>query len=114
MHNYAGFTSPDVWTFVREKATVAVPVQARLVVGSAEAAYAAARAGIGICTALAYQYMVAPEGLRTVLDSFQPGPRPVNPVYAANRFLPIKLRAFLDFAAPRLKRVLVGSRTPDR
>lgn len=112
--NYAGFTSPDVWTFVREKATVAVPVQARLVVGSAEAAYAAARAGIGICTALAYQFMVAPEGLTTVLDSFQPGPRPINLVYAANRFLPIKLRAFLDFAAPRLKRVLVVSKTPDR
>jgi hypothetical protein len=29
----------------------------------------------------------------------------VNLVDAANRFLPIKVRAFLDFAAPRLKRV---------
>jgi hypothetical protein len=27
-------------------------------------------------------------------------------VYTANRFLPIKVRAFLDFAAPRLRRVL--------
>ena len=29
----------------------------------------------------------------------------INLVYTANRFLPIKVRAFLDFAAPRLKRV---------
>jgi len=26
-------------------------------------------------------------------------------VYTANRFLPIKVRAFLDFAAPRLRQV---------
>jgi len=38
-----------------------------------------------------------------VLDEFQPPTRPVSFVYAAGRFLPIKLRAFLDFAAPRLR-----------
>jgi hypothetical protein len=38
--------------------------------------------------------------LTTVLDDFQPAPQPVNLVYAANRFLPIKVRAFLDFATP--------------
>jgi len=30
---------------------------------------------------------------------------PVNLVYTASRFLPIKMRAFLDFAAPRLRQV---------
>jgi DNA-binding transcriptional LysR family regulator len=35
---YAGFMSPDVWTFFKDKAAVAVSVRARLVVGSAEAA----------------------------------------------------------------------------
>jgi DNA-binding transcriptional LysR family regulator len=44
--------------------------------------------------------------LTTVLDEVQPAPLPINLVYAANRFLPIKVRAFLDFAAPRLKRIL--------
>jgi DNA-binding transcriptional LysR family regulator len=105
--NYAGFGVPDVWTFVRDQATIAVPVKTRIVVGSAEAAYAAARAGIGITIALAYQVKLAPAGgaLTTLLDDFQPAPLPVNLVYAANRFLPIKVRAFLDFATPRLKRI---------
>ena len=104
--SYAGFSLPDAWTFVRDKATIAVPVHTRLTVGSAEAAYAAARAGIGITIALSYQLKVDPErgALTTLLDEFLPAPLPINLVYAANRFLPIKVRAFLDFAAPRLKR----------
>ena len=104
--SYAGFSPPDVWTFVRDKATIAAPVRTRLVVGSSEAACAAARAGAGISIAFAYQLdAAAGEGaLTTVLDEFQPPAMPVNLVYTANRFLPIKVRAFLDFAAPRLKR----------
>src|SRR5216683_2584580 len=41
--------------------------------------------------------------LTTVLDEYRPAPLPVSFVYPAGRFLPIKLRAFLDFASPRLK-----------
>jgi DNA-binding transcriptional LysR family regulator len=105
--SYPGFSPPDAWTFVRDKATVAAPVHTRLIVGSAEAACAAARAGMGISIAFAYQIEAGPEegALTTVLDEFQPPSLPVNLVYTANRFLPIKVRAFLDFAAPRLKRV---------
>ena len=103
----AGFSLPDVWTVVKDKATIAAPVNTRLVVGSSEAAYAAARAGLGLSIAFAYQLAAGPEEgvLTTVLDEFQPPAVPVNLVYVADRFLPIKIRAFLDFAAPRLKRV---------
>jgi DNA-binding transcriptional LysR family regulator len=102
---YAGFLSPDVWTFFKNEVAVAVPVRARLVVGTAEAACDAACAGIGITSAFAYHFQTALErgALTTLLDEFQPAPLPVNLVYTANRFLPIKVRAFLDFAAPRLK-----------
>jgi DNA-binding transcriptional LysR family regulator len=104
---YAAFASPDVWPFVRDKTNVAVPVNARLVVGSAEAACDAACAGIGITSAFSYHFQTAVErgALMTLLDEFQPATRPVHLVYTANRFLPIKVRAFLDFAAPRLKQV---------
>ena len=81
---------------------------ARLVVGSAEAACYAACAGIGITSAFAYHFQTALErgALTTLLDEFQPATLPLNLVYTANRFLPIKVRAFLDFAVPRLKRAL--------
>ena len=37
------------------------------------------------------------------LREFEPTPLPVNLVYAGQRRLPLKLRAFLDYAAPRLR-----------
>jgi DNA-binding transcriptional LysR family regulator len=87
--------APDIWTFVRDKTNFVVPVHARLVVGSAEAACDAACAGIGITSAFAHNIQIAQErgALTTLLDEFQPATQPANLVYTANRFLPIKVRA---------------------
>jgi DNA-binding transcriptional LysR family regulator len=41
--------------------------------------------------------------LEIVLEAFEPTPRPVNIVYPEQRLLPVKIRAFLDWATPRLK-----------
>jgi DNA-binding transcriptional LysR family regulator len=70
---YAGFMSPDVWTFFKDKAAIAVPVRARLVVGSAEAACDAACAGIGITSAFAYHFQAALKrgDLTTLLDPWR-------------------------------------------
>jgi DNA-binding transcriptional LysR family regulator len=46
---------------------------------------------------------VAAGALRLVLRPFEPAPLPVRLVYPGQPLLPLKLRAFLDFAAPRLK-----------
>jgi len=102
---YEEFFAPGVWNFVRDGAEVAITVRARVVVSNLEAACDAARAGIGLTRALSYHVGAAVEAgtLTTVLDEFQLPARPVSFVYAAGRFLPIKLRAFLDFAAPRLR-----------
>ena len=102
---YEGLLRPDVWQFVRGGAEVAITVRPRLVVSNLEAACDAARAGIGLTLAFSHHVGAAVEAgtLTTVLDEFQLLPRPVSFVYAAARFMPIKLRAFLDFAAPRLK-----------
>jgi DNA-binding transcriptional LysR family regulator len=101
---YEGFLGPDVWKFVRDGAEVAITVQPRLVVSNLDAACDAARAGIGLTRVFSHYVEAAVEvgTLTTVLDEFQL-PIPVSFVYAAGRFLPIKLRAFLDFAAPRLR-----------
>jgi DNA-binding transcriptional LysR family regulator len=102
---YEGFLAPALWTFVRDKTDIAVPIRPRLVVSNVEAACDAARAGIGITRVFSYHVAAAVEAgtMMTVLDDFQPATLPVSLVYVAGRFLPIKLRAFLDFASPRLK-----------
>ena len=106
--SYPAIASPDVWTFAVGKTTVAVPMRPRLVVSNAEAACDAACAGLGITIALSYYFHVGLKcgALTTLLDEFRPATMPVNLVYTADKFLPIKVRAFLDFAGPRLKNVL--------
>ena len=47
--------------------------------------------------------------LALALVDFEPEPWPVHLVYTGGRMLPLKLRAFLDFAAPRLKARLAES-----
>jgi DNA-binding transcriptional LysR family regulator len=110
--SYEGFFGPNVWTFVRGNANVVVPIHSRLVVGSVEEACDAAHAGVGITTAFSFNVKAALDAgtLMTLLDDFQPPAQPISFVHAAGRFLPIKVRAFLDFAAPRLRTRLAAMR----
>jgi DNA-binding transcriptional LysR family regulator len=82
-----------------------MPIAPRFAVNTADAAIAAAIASAGITRVLSYQVRsaVAEGKLRIVLRDFEPEPLPVHLVHAAQPLLPLKLRAFLDFAAPRLK-----------
>jgi len=99
------FIGSYVWKFVRDGAEVAITVRPRLVVSNPEAAFDAARAGIGLGRGPSYYVGAGMEAgtLTTVLDEFHLPTQPISFVYPAGRFMPIKLRAFLDFTAPRLK-----------
>jgi DNA-binding transcriptional LysR family regulator len=90
---------------VRDGAEAAITVRPRLVVSNPEAAFDAVRAGIGRGRGASYYVGAAIKAgtLTTVLDEFHLPTRPVSFIYHAGRFIPIKLRVFLDFAAPRLK-----------
>jgi DNA-binding transcriptional LysR family regulator len=103
--SYASFLSPVTWTFRRDQTEHVVPVRSRLVVSNAESACDAARAGAGVTTVFSWQVtdLVKSGELTVLLKDFQPPPMPVSFVYSPNRFMPVKLRAFLDFALPRLK-----------
>ena len=65
---------------------------------------AAAVADMGVVQASSYQAAEAVRDgrLLPVLRSFEAAPTPVSLVYPSKRLVPLKLRAFLDFAAPRL------------
>ncbi|TSE02621.1 LysR family transcriptional regulator [Mesorhizobium intechi] len=102
---FEGLSSSAPWSFARGKTDITVQVRARLQVNTAEAAIDAAIAGVGLTKVLSYQVHAAVRSgmLRVVLEEFEPEPWPVSLVRAGHGLLPVKLRAFLDFAAPRLK-----------
>jgi DNA-binding transcriptional LysR family regulator len=102
--------SADTWIFGSGAAEIAVPIHSRLAASTAEAAVDAAAAGIGLTRVLSYQVQAATEqrALQVVLEGFEPPPIPINLVHAGQSPLPLKVRAFLDFAAPRLRERLRG------
>lgn len=81
------------------------PINIRMSTTISESAAAAAEAGLGIVQLTSYQ---AEQGVRegrliVLLPAFECQATPVHLVYAPNRLLPVKLRAFIDFAVPRLE-----------
>jgi DNA-binding transcriptional LysR family regulator len=102
---FGGLTSAQEWIFTVGKSAKPVAVHSRLVVNTAEAAVDAAVASIGITRVLSYQAAAALRAgaLTLALRAFEPAPSPVSLVHAGQPLLPLKLRAFLDFATPRLK-----------
>lgn len=102
---FEGLASPESWTFAVRKGSVSVAIHSRLTVSTADAAIDAAVAGLGLARVLSYQVASAIRSseLVVVLRDFEPPPWPVSLVFAGQRLLPQKVRAFLEFAAPRLK-----------
>jgi DNA-binding transcriptional LysR family regulator len=97
---------PREWRFmVVGRGEVSLRPQGRLVVDQADTAIEAALAGRGLIQALSYQVVkqIASGELIRVLKKFEPPPMPVSLVFTATRFMPLRLRVFLDFAANALK-----------
>jgi len=103
-------TYPTPWRFADAPAWT--PTRPRLVVNTAEAAIDAAVAGLGVTRVLSYQADAAlrAKQLRRLLRTWEPAPIPVNLVYDGQQRVTSKLRAFLDFAAPRLRASLAALR----
>ena len=102
---FEGLGAPDAWTFRIGGSDKPVAIRSRLVVNTAEAAIDAAIAGVGVTRVLSYQIAraVRAGALAVALEEFEPAAWPVSLVHGAQGLMPLKLRAFLDFAAPRLR-----------
>ena len=102
------YSSPHGWEFASGKTTQMTHVPSRLTVNLGEAAVAAAVAGAGIARVLSYLVddLLRSRSLVTLLEAYEPSPMPVSVVYPSQRQVPLKLRAFLDFAVPRLRKRL--------
>jgi len=98
----------ESWTFPPVPGSVvsrSVSFAPRLVVNNVRAAIASAVEGYGVTRLLAFH--VAPEvksgQLRILLADAEPAPLPVNIVTPYGRLAVPKVRAFVDFALPRLR-----------
>ncbi|AOY95530.1 LysR family transcriptional regulator [Cupriavidus sp. USMAA2-4] len=87
------------WTLTGPEGELTVPVRASLLCSNAELAHQAALADLGV--AMLGSYVVRPEieagRLVHVLPQYQLPRRDVSVVYPSRKFLPTKVRAFIDF-----------------
>jgi DNA-binding transcriptional LysR family regulator len=99
--SFDGSGRADRWRFEGGEAMVRL----RLSVNNAQAAVDAAVAGLGLARVLSYQAAEAVRAgkLKVLLPGYEPSPLPVSLIYPGHGALALKLRAFLDWAAPRLR-----------
>jgi len=112
-HDFLPAPSP-AWPFRKPgtKAEIIAPVRVRLAVTTAEAAVDAAIAGVGVARLISYQVAeaVARGALQSILAQYEPELMPVSMLHAGQGILPLKVRSFLDFAAPRLRAAIAAER----
>lgn len=102
-------TSPtDIWSFPPARGSRiarTVRVKPRLMVNTDEAAVGAAIEGAGIVRIFAYKIQdeVRDGRLAVLLPADEPPPIPVHLVVSPDRLALAKVRAFMDFAAARLR-----------
>lgn len=96
------------WRFRHQGKDVIARPRHRLTVNSQLASIEAALAGIGVARAIQQdvQPWLARGDLVEILPDFALPEVPVHLIYAEQGILPLKLRAFLNFMAPRLRTAL--------
>ena len=94
------------WTFRDGAGEASIAIKPRLTVNTAEAAVDAARAGFGLTRVLGYQAAddIRRGALVRLLQAHEFDALPIHLLYPGGRYPPPKLRAFLDFVTPRLRR----------
>lgn len=112
--SFESVSTGGAWPFRQNGVARTGAFCSRLSVNTIDAALDAGRAGAGLVRALSYQVNedVRAGRLRLVLEDFEAAPRPVHLVYAPQGRLPLKLRAFIDFAVPRLRDRLTRAALP--
>jgi len=80
-------------------------VHSRLSVNAAEAAITASTLGVGVIRVLSYQVADALQkgDFQVVLQPYESAALPISLVHKGQAPLPLKVRAFLDFVAVRLR-----------
>lgn len=101
---FTGLSANGEWTF-GEKPFLRVPVRAVLSTNQVDVALDACLKGLGCGQFLCYQVeeLIASGKLKRVLADFEPPPVPIQVVSPHARLLSSNVRAYVDFAVPRLR-----------
>lgn len=107
---FEGLQASRTWSFGPGPDNGPVTIRPRLGVNTADALVEAVTAGLGVARMTSYQAAAALRDGRivSILRGYVPETIPVHLVHTGPHLLPLKLRAFLDFAAPRLKAELAA------
>ncbi len=101
--SYGHTTSLQRWRIVVDGEAIAAPINSVLCSNNGDVLRSAALAGLGV--AELPTFLVGPDieagRLKTVLDRFPQPAFGVHALYASNRYLAAKTRAFVDFLAAR-------------
>lgn len=105
---FTGLMPSREWRFRTGQKTGSVAVHPTFEINDAAPAIQAAAMGHGITIALSYMVseQIRDGTLVPILQAFTLPPQPVHLVYPHVRLVAPKIRAFLDFAAPRLRGAL--------
>jgi DNA-binding transcriptional LysR family regulator len=112
---FDGLDAATTWTFLDDAGNKRqVPVHSRMTVSTADAAIAASVLGLGLTRVLSYQVADAlREGrLVRVLADEDPPAVPASLIYPGQGRLPMKTRAFIDFAVGQLRDRLLALDVP--
>ena len=103
---YTRLASGPEWRFKTENGEVAVRVGGRIRADNSAAMLGAVVAGLGI--GLAPLWLVGADlntgRLVRLLEDFEPAPLPIHAVSPPRRFMPPKVRAFVDYIADEFRR----------
>lgn len=113
--SFVGLDSASAWTFVGAAgAKRPVAVHSRLAVSTADAAIVASALGLGLTRVLSYQVAEALRDGRLVrvLAEHEPAAVPASLIYPGQGRLPMKTRAFIDFAVGQLRERLLALDAP--
>jgi DNA-binding transcriptional LysR family regulator len=102
---YTRLATGNRWHFESKDGPLVVDVSGRYRVDNSEAVREGVLAGLGIAVipAFAFSNEVENKQVQVLLRSYEPKPLPLNAVYPSRRFVPLKVRAMIDFLANELE-----------
>ncbi len=103
---YSRLATGNQWHFRRSTGgEIVVPVNGNLEVDSSTGIREAVLSGLGIavCPVWLFGDLMQSECLKIVLKDYQPTPLPIHAVYRRGRFIPAKIRCFIDYFTNEFK-----------